>query len=566
MTRTAPVYASEEQADPRRWFAAAVVIVSVLIPVLDNTVLNVAIPAILREFHTDLPSLQWVITGYSLTFATLLIIGGRLGDVYGHRRLFIIGAAIFGGGSLLASVSTSVPTLFLGEALIEGIGASMMIPATLSILSTTFRGPERAKAFAAWGAVAGAAVAFGPVVGGFLTTDYSWRWAFRINVIVAPLIVAGALLFMRADERPTRRPRIDIPGAVMIAAGSFALIFGLSEGGTYGWWKPLKDLTVAGASVWPASRHVSAVPLAFAFAAVVLAAFVVYERAKERAHADPLFEFGQLRHLGFRYGLLTTMVLAMGQFGLLFVLPVLLQDGARLSALETGEWMIPMGVLIALGAPIGARLTRVIDTTVVVRLGLALEAIGLATVAFSITSQPTFLQILPGSVLFGLGVGFASSQLTNVILSDIEPDKAGVASGSNATVRQVGLALGIATFASLLNVQTIRHAVDAVRKFPGLSDAAKSRVVAQLHAKGVAFDPRTIGDRARLHGLDRLMGSAVADGARPALLFASGVVAVGTLLSFLIPRVGTQVGARGAMAVEMVDAYEQVDIDPASAV
>ena len=566
MTRTAPVYASEEHADPRRWFAAAVVIVSVLIPVLDNTVLNVAIPAILREFHADLPSLQWVITGYSLTFATLLIIGGRLGDVYGHRRLFIVGAAIFGAGSLLASVSTSVPTLFLGEALIEGIGASMMIPATLSILSTTFRGPERAKAFAAWGAVAGAAVAFGPVVGGFLTTDYSWRWAFRINVIVAPLIVAGALLFMRPDERSVRRPRIDIPGALMIAAGSFALIFGLSEGTTYGWWKPLKDLTVAGATVWPASRHMSAIPLAFAFAAVVLAAFVVYERAKERAHADPLFEFGQLRHLGFRYGLLTTMVLAMGQFGLLFVLPVLLEDGARLSALRTGEWMIPMGVLIALGAPIGAALTRVINTTVVVRLGLALEAIGLATVALSISAQPTFLQILPGSVLFGLGVGFASSQLTNVILSDIETEKAGVASGTNATVRQVGLALGIATFASLLNVQTIRHAVDSVQKFPGLSDAAKTRAVTQLHAKGVAFDPRAIGTHAQLHDFERLLGSAVADGARPALLFAAGVVTVGTLLSFLIPHVGTRVRAHGTTAVEMVDAYEQVDIDPASAI
>ena len=151
----------DEPLDPRRWFAASVAIVSVAIPVLDNTILNLAVPTILREFHTQLSSLQWVITGYSLTFATLLIIGGRLGDIYGHRRMFVLGAAIFGVGSLLASVSNSVPTLFVGEALIEGIGASMMIPATLSILSNTFQGAERPKAFAAWGAVAGAAVAFG---------------------------------------------------------------------------------------------------------------------------------------------------------------------------------------------------------------------------------------------------------------------------------------------------------------------------------------------------------------------------------------------------------------------
>src|SRR6476659_6939036 len=165
--------------DPRRWFAAAVVIVSVAIPVLDNTILNVAIPTILREFHTDLPSLQWVITGYSLTFATFLIIGGRLGDIYGARRMFIIGAALFGLGSLLASEATSVPSLLLGESLIEGIGASLMLPATLAIMSITFEGAERAKAFAVWGATAGAGVAFGPAIGGFLTTNYSWRWSFR---------------------------------------------------------------------------------------------------------------------------------------------------------------------------------------------------------------------------------------------------------------------------------------------------------------------------------------------------------------------------------------------------
>ena len=228
-----PAMPEPERLDPRRWFAAAVVIVSVAIPVLDNTVLNVAIPTILREFHTDLPSLQWVITGYSLTFATLLIIGGRLGDMYGHRRMFMVGAAIFGVGSFLASVSHSVPTLVLGEAIIEGIGASLLIPATLSILSTTFEGAERAIAFAAWGTVAGASVAFGPLVGGFLTTEYSWRWALRINVIAAPLFVLGALAADAARTSGRRTGRASTcPGAAMIATGSFAFVFGLSEAAT----------------------------------------------------------------------------------------------------------------------------------------------------------------------------------------------------------------------------------------------------------------------------------------------------------------------------------------------
>jgi EmrB/QacA subfamily drug resistance transporter len=487
----ATVAAVDEDLDPRRWFAASVAIVSVAIPVLDNTILNLAVPTILREFHTQLSSLQWVITGYSLTFATLLIIGGRLGDIFGHRRMFVLGATIFGVGSFLASISTSVPTLFVGEAAIEGIGASMMIPATLSILSNTFKGAERPKAFAAWGAVAGASVAFGPIVGGFLTTDYSWRWAFRINVIVAPLIVLGALVFMHRDVRGERRPHIDVRGAALIAVGSFSLIFGLSEGTTYGWWSSIKDLTIGSWNVWPATRSISIIPFAFLLAMVVFTAFVLIELAMERGNRDPLFEFGQLRHLGFRYGLLTTMVLAMGQFGLLFILPVLLQNGEHLSALRTGEWMLPQGILIAVAAPIGGRLTRRFSITSIVRTGLALEAIGLLWVAVSVAPHVTFLELLPGMIVFGLGVGFASSQLTNVILSDIDPDKAGVAGGANTTVRQVGLALGIATFASFIDAST------------------------------------------RANGSP----TAVANGARPAMFFAAGVVAFGAGLSLLIPRV-----------------------------
>ena len=213
---------SQVYEDPRRWITLTIVIISAFIVVLDNTVLNVAIPTILREFHTTLPSLEWVVTGYALTFATFLIIGGRLGDVYGHRRVFIIGAALFGVGSGLASVSHSVGMMILGEAIIEGIGASLMLPATLAILSTTFHGRERATAFAAWGATAGVAAASGPVVGGFLTNFYSWRWAFRINVVIAPLAIIGALLFMQHGE-PTIAPRQDRRSRCVVDRGRHVL-------------------------------------------------------------------------------------------------------------------------------------------------------------------------------------------------------------------------------------------------------------------------------------------------------------------------------------------------------
>ncbi|UDY35666.1 MFS transporter [Dermatobacter hominis] len=483
-------------ADPRRWATLGIVLTSVLIAALDATVLNVAIPTILEEFDTTLTALQWVITGYTLTFAALLIIGGRLSDIFGPRRMFVIGAALFGIGSFIASISSGVPELVLGEAVIEGMGASLMLPATMGILSTTFTGRERGMAFGAWGGTMGAAAAFGPLLGGFLTTNYSWRWAFRINVIVVPFAIVGALLFMRKVATSGRRERIDVPGSLLIATGMLLLVFSISEGAEYGWFRPTQDLVVGGTVLWPAGAPVSIVVVTAVVAVALLVGFVALERWKERRDRDPLFEFSQLRILTFRYGLSTLVLMAMGQISFLFVLSVFLQEGLRLSAVETGLWLVPSGLFIIVGSQVGARLTRRIDTTFVVRSGLLLEATGLGVVAWAVDPSASFLHLLPGLALFGIGVGFAASQLTNVVLSGISPERSGAASGANTTVRMIGSSLGIAVISTLLTTFTQR---------------------------ATSSDPATVA----------------AAGARPALVFGTVVVAVGTVVSLLIPRLGS---------------------------
>jgi EmrB/QacA subfamily drug resistance transporter len=525
-----------DEPDPRRWFTLAVVVTAVLIAALDTTILNVAIPTILREFHTDLPSLQWVITGYSLTFASLLIIGGRLGDIFGARRMFIIGAALFTLGSFIASISTGVPTLVLGEAIIEGIGASLMLPATLGILSSTFTGHDRGVAFSVWGATAGAAVALGPVLGGWLTTDFSWRWGFRINVIVAPLAIVGAMTLMRPSPPSTRRERIDVPGALLISTGMFLLVFGLSEGGQYGWFRPLQTLVIGGLTVWPASWSLSIVPVSFVLSAILLGAFVAVERRKERDRAAPLFEFSQLNHRGFRYGLATTMVLAMGQLGFLFVLPVFLQDAKHLTALQNGLWLMPAGIFIIIGAQVGGRLTRHMGVTTVVRSGLTLEAIGLLAVALVIEPGLSFWSLMPGFLFFGIGIGFAGSQLVNVVLYEIEPERVGSASGAQTTVRQLGGALGIATIGTVLTLMTIDRASDAVRGL-SLGTALRSHALAAIHTSGVSYRPPAGTPAADVDALRRALEESVAAGSRVSMFFATGVVTIGLLLSFLIPTV-----------------------------
>jgi EmrB/QacA subfamily drug resistance transporter len=547
------------ELDPKRWVTLAIVIIAAMISSLDNTVLNVAIPSILRDFHTDLPSVQWVVSGYALTFATLLIIGGRLGDVYGHRRSFMVGATLFGMGSLIASLASSVPTLLIGEAVIEGIGASLMLPATTAILSTTFQGRERATAFAAWGAAVGSAAAFGPAVGGFLTTYYSWRWALRINVVVAPAAVLGALLFMHRDGRPDRRPRLDLPGAVLIGAGMFMLVFGLSEGSTYGWLTPREPFHINGHRLWPTSRPVSIVVIVFLAGGVILAGFYFVERFKERTDRSPLFEFGQLRHLGYRYGLLTSTVAAMANLGLIFVLPVVLQDGEHLSAAKTGLWLIPFGLFIIIGAQMGGGLARRWPPHNVIRLGLVLESSGLVAVGLAVSPGVTLLGLVPGFFLFGVGYGFASSQLVNVVLSDVPRDKAGVASAANTTARQVGAALGVAVMGAILSAETIRRATHAVVR-SGLTASVKAQALAQIRARGVSFVAPPGTNPADAAALGRTMTTSISAGARPALFFAATLAFVGAVVALLIPDTSSLLShgqASGVMVAEERSDWER---------
>ncbi len=520
--------------DPRRWVTLAISILSAFIVVLDNTVLNVSIPTILRDLHTDLPSLEWVITGYALTFAALLIIGGRLGDVYGHRRIFIIGAALFGAGSLIASISTSVSQLILGEAIIEGIGASLMLPATLAILSSTFKGRERAAAFAAWGATAGVAAATGPVLGGFLTTNYSWRWSFRINVIVAPVAMLGAIFFMMRAPRARGRVRIDVPGALLVASGMFCLVFALSEGGIYGWWHPLKDFSAGGHDVWPATRGVSVIPVVFVLAALLLGAFVWLELWKSRRNRDPLFQFAHFRFKTYRYGLLTSMVLAMGQLGLSFVLPVFLQDGKHLSAARNGLWMLPSGIFIIIGAQVAGRLIQRYGTVLVVRVGLVMYTAGLFWILHVTSTSITAWSLLPGLAFYGAGIGFAGAQLTNVVLSEIPPASSGVASGANTTMRQVGSALGVSIIGSVLTVQSIRIASSQISS-SRLTATAKQSAIAGVHAAGSGYVPSGSLSPRDAAVVQHAVQHGVTSGTRIALVFAIAVIIGGTLLSLLIP-------------------------------
>jgi EmrB/QacA subfamily drug resistance transporter len=520
--------------DPKRWIALVVLSSSLFIIVLDSTILNVAVPTIIREFHTSVSALQWVISGYSLVFASLLISFGRLGDIFGRRKLFFVGATLFAVGSLIASLSQNVVQLFIGESLLEGIGAAMMLPATLSIISATFRGRERGPAFAVWGAVAGGAGALGPWIGGILTTYASWRWAFRINVIIAPVAIIAAIFYVR-ESRDERAHGIDIPGVVAVTIGLLGLVFGIIEAGRYGWVKPIGDQTIGGWR-WPVHAF-SIVPVALTIGVLGLVTFVLVELARARAGQAVVFDFSDLRHRGFRYGLINTIVLAMGEFGAFFVLPIFLQAGLHLSAVQSGSWVLPAGIMAFLGGWVGGQLSRRFGPKYVITAGLAAEATGifLYVVAFSTTT--TFWQLLPGLLLHGIGIGFATSQLTNVVLSDIPPQKSGSASGAAGMVRQVGTALGIALIGAIFVSQAasnVRHDLAAVS---GLPAEVREQIVHGVTSGIGGAEAIQAPPGVDVSEVGAIVSSSVADAARPAVAFAGIVVTVGALLSLLVPNI-----------------------------
>ena len=316
----------------------------------------------------------------------------------------------------------------------------------------------------------------------------------------------------------------------------FGLVFALSEGSTYGWWTPLKEFSVVGHGVWPASRPISIMPIVLAVSIGILVVFYFVERAKERRDAHPLFPFVHLRIKTYRYGLLVGLVLAMGQFGLSFVLPVFLQGARLLTPEQNGWWQFPTGVFIIVGAQIGGRLIRAVGTTIVVRLGLFSYVAGILLILHAVSLQITVWRLLPGLAFYGVGIGFAGAQLTNVVMSEVPAESSGVASGANTTVRQVGAALGVAMIGSLLSVQILSHSVSRIRA-TALPLAVKAQALAGVHAQGAFYKPPASTSPHDTSILQHALRTSVVGGTRFALLFAAVVVAVGALLSFLIPRV-----------------------------
>ena len=411
--------------DNRRWWTLAAMCFALFMVMLDNTVVNVALPSIQNDLHTSIAGLQWTVNAYTLAFGVLLVTGGRLGDIFGRRRVFLTGVVIFAASSLFIGFSQSSAWLIAGRAA-QGVGAALMMPATLSIITNVFPPHERGRAIGTWAGVSALALAIGPVLGGVLIEHVSWQSIFFINLPVAAGAIVVTLFATRESRDETVLPTVDYKGVAAFTVGMTALTLGLVEAGDWGW----GSLRVLGL---------------FVLAAVALSVFAVVERRVK----VPMVDFSFFASRTFLGANIVAFIVSFAMLGMFFFLTLYMQNILRYSPLETGIRFLPTTLMVIVVAPIAGRLTDRIGPRPLIVAGLALVAISLAWQSF-LTPTSSFGFLLPGFVLMGIGIALTMSPMSTAAMNAVDQSKAGVASGILSMNRMVGGTLGVAVLGTFI--------------------------------------------------------------------------------------------------------------------
>jgi MFS family permease len=511
----APGQAGAQQA---WWLPVAILAAAQFVMVLDSSVMNVSITQIVDDLDTTIQGVQLAITAYTLVMAALMLAGAKLGDILGRDRAFAIGLAIYATGSLTTALSPNLTVLLIGWSLVEGIGAAMVLPAIVSLIAATYTGARRALAFGIVGGVAGAAIAAGPLIGGWVTTELSWRY-----VIVAVILIVRRR--MQPTRRPEHRPQLDVVGVLISSTGLALMVFGILKSSEWGLVEPRGALTIGGQEITPFGF--SAVPFLIAAGLACIGLFVLWEDRRERLGRDTLLDRRLLKIPQLRAGLTTLLMQQLILLGLFFVLPVYLQVVLGFDAFETGKRLFPMSVTMFVAAMTGPRLAARWAPKRISQAGLitlAAAAVLLVSTIDLALSQPQFAIAL---ALFGVGAGLLLSQLGNVIMSSVAESETNEAGGLQGTAQNLGASLGTALIGAVLIAALSTNLVTRVEANPDVRPEVRDQVAAvadngvpivsvadvekAVRDAGVpAPQARAIADdygAAQIHGLERAIGA-----------------------------------------------------------
>jgi len=450
----------------RKWWTLAAVSFGLFMIMLDNTIVNVALPSIQRSLDLKISELEWVVTGYALTFGALMLTGGKLADLLGRRLIFVVGLAVFTLSSLACGLAGGA-SLLIAARVVQGLGAAMMNPSTLSIITVTFPPRQRGTAIGIWAGVSALALAIGPLVGGLITEHINWNWIFFINVPVGAIAIVAAYAFIDESRDTSQEQRPDVPGLTTSSLGLFALSYALIEANTYG---------------WTSTRILTA----FIVAAVSLVAFVLLERHQRL----PMLDLSLFRNIGFTGANTVMLLVGLAMFGVFFYVSLYVQQVLGYSPTQAGASFLPWTLLIILVAPQAGRLSDRIGPRPLVSSGMAVVA-GALFVFSRLGVNASFWDLLPGMLLGGVGMSLAMAPTTAAAMSSVRPEKAGVGSAVLNSMRQVGGSFGIAVMGAIVasGVSSGLHAGDPrpVAFVNGFHHALQVSTVIALAGAAIAF-------------------------------------------------------------------------------
>ena len=446
------------------WAVLIVVSLGFFMTLLDLTIVNIAIPNMITKLHASLDDVLWVINAYALVLAVLVITAGRLGDLFGPRILFVTGIAVFTVASAACGLAPS-PGWLIGFRSVQGLGAALLMPQTLTIITNTFPPERRGAAFGVWGAVAGVATIAGPTLGGLLVTAFDWRWIFFVNLPFGVIALVATFIII-PDLRLGRRHRIDVPGVLLASGALLAICYGLVEGQRYDWGKITSFVSI---------------PLIIGAGVVLLAAFLLVQRLTQ--DREPLVPFALFRDRNYSVVNWVSGVLAIGMMGIFLPFTIYLQSVLGFSALKAGLTMAPASLVSMFVAPVAGRMTDRIGGKFILMSGLTLFAAGMGWLALIARPDSRWQSFLAPLIVAGLGIGCTFAPLITVAMRNIDPRMAGAASGVLNTVRQVGLVIGTAAVGALLQNRLVSSMnSQAAIRAAALPPQVRDRFITEIRA------------------------------------------------------------------------------------
>jgi MFS family permease len=446
--------------------------------VIDTTIMNVSISTLIKDFNTDLATVQAAITLYALLMASFMITGGKIGDIIGRKKAFRIGLIVYGTGSFLTAISPTMAVLFVGWSILEGLGATLVMPAIQTLVTSNYSGKDRALAYGIIGGIVAGAIALGPIIGGWLTTEYTWRLAFAGEVVVVLIVLFLSRYIQDAPLETEEKPKLDIVGSILSALGMGLIVFGILLAGIYGWWKARQPFSIGGIEISPFG--LSPTPLFILAGGIILLCFALWERHVINLGKMPLVRLDVLRDRGVTSGIFVQMVQTLLIGGFLFSMALFFQIALGLNAMQTGFLYLPLSIPLLIASLIASRLSARIAPKRIIQFGLLVLVAGLLLTIATINVEVRGLALLTGFVLIGIGAGVIASQIMNLVLSQVVPERTSETAALMSTSQNLGMAIGTALMGSIVIAGLAGGAITLIDDSTVIAEDLKPSVISAV--------------------------------------------------------------------------------------